>query len=159
MGYDVTRADLHTISDDLDYLYAQGEWSAWGVWVHSWTDVTLGDGNSKGRYCEINDLVLFMAELIFGTTTSVSGVVSLNYPATAANVYTAGFMLGKAALIDASTSFTYVGDLSFTNTTGAGLRYHAVGGTNIYTAPVDATVPFTWANADKMLVQGFYEKA
>lgn len=52
----------------------------WVSFTPSWTNVTLGNGSASGRYKYQNDDMMVQVTLVFGSSTSFGGVVSVAIP-------------------------------------------------------------------------------
>jgi hypothetical protein len=142
-GQVLTAAELNAIGTWEDFPGGTG-----------FTGITVGDGDLTQRYCEINDVVLFVASFELGSTSALtSGVFVL--PVTMSNLdYGSSFTSG---IIDGSTQY---GSFVRHNTTNAVLiRVATIGATYVQAGVVSSTVPFTWGSGDRIAIQGIYEKA
>ena len=121
------------------------------------TNVTLGNGSVSGFYERLGSYVVFGVHLSFGSTTSVSGLIGISLPFTAASgASTRNFInlslndtgtnayQGLGLIMDSATKF----DCYAVNTAGTYGSW-AAGGTS-------ATVPHTWANTDEIYGGGIY---
>lgn len=59
----------------------QNTTAAWVAYTPTLTNMTIGNGSVLGRYCQIGKSLLIRWVISFGTTTTVSGQVSLSLPA------------------------------------------------------------------------------
>lgn len=135
---------------------------AWTTWTPAWTNLTVGNGTTTARYIQRGKSVIADLYLLFGTTTSVSGTVAIDFPVAAAARYgTSGnhHIVGQALLTDEGTAIfnAYINCLNST-TTGT-LYVMTAGGTYVGQSGVTGTVPHTWANTDKISLQLIYEAA
>lgn len=149
---------LSGVLDEGMYAYLEGTneltfytGSAWRTvqlpqtnWSPTWVNLSVGNGSQTAVYSRAGDLVYIHVILTFGTTTSVSGTVSIsNLPVTGS---TTGVVLG-ANLIDASGSdalgMCRVSSTSVTLKTSTG-------------ANINATQPFTWTTSDVICFSGSY---
>lgn len=138
----VDATDLNTIA------------GAWDSFTVTLTNLTLGNGTATGFYKKIGRTVVYRVQVTFGSTSSVTGTVSINLPVTAASV------LGthQVIMFDDSTSTTYVGLVAPT-TTAAQLRVLNASATYGTLSALSSTVPFTWATSDIIRLSGVYEAA
>lgn len=133
--------------------------TAWSSWTPTWTNLSVGNGTVVAKYRQIGKLVFCRVSLIFGSTTTVSGLIEFSFPVTSvAYAGTVGTPLGVARLYDTSASALYPGQILRISTTLGGV---VIGGAGTYVNEVltAATVPFTWATGDEIVCQFFYEAA
>ena len=138
----VDAADLNTIA---------GAWDSFSV---SFSNLTIGNGTATGFYKQIGRMVVYRVSVTFGSTTSVSGAVSINLPVTGAAVQG----VHQVVMIDDSTSTSYPGVVA-PSTTAAQLRTINAAGTYATQVALSSTVPFTWATSDIIRLSGVYEAA
>lgn len=114
------------------------------------TNVTLGNGSITGRYQRVGAYCIVGIHLAFGSTTSVSGLIGISLPFTAAPDTTTR----------SSGNFSY-GDTGTTTYQGWGLvaesstkiDMYAVNSAATYAnvgTGTSATIPHTWANTDEI---------
>jgi hypothetical protein len=124
---------------------------AWTVWTPTWTNLTVGNGLITARYRRIGKTVHFALVFTFGSTSSISGAVSVSLPATAQN---ASLIHARFIMVDQGTAFV-AGNVLPNTTTSISLADATVAAL----ANVTATVPFTWTTNDVMYISGFFEEA
>jgi hypothetical protein len=133
---------------------------AWTSYAPTWTNVTVGNGTSTGQYAQIGKLIIVRAALVFGSTTSISGVVRVSFPVT--SVTYAGTAssqyIGAGSLQDATGSL-YEVVATWENTGRAILQAGDSSGAYLIRANVNSTVPFTWAVNDEIHIQLILEAA
>jgi hypothetical protein len=115
-------------------------------WVPTWTNLTVGNGTTAAYYAVSGDLVKMVINFTFGTTSAVTGSVSVatlpvNGPGTAP------FSGGSLILRDASGSDA-LGQITVATSTAA-LRTSTG-------AALSSTVPFTWTTSDQILIDTTY---
>lgn len=136
------------------------DFGRWQSYSPSWTNVTVGNGTAVTRYALVGKTVFYKVDLICGSTTSISGTVSLTLPITATLSATANRgAAGWAKYTDDSASASYNGDAELTSSTTIGARVFRTDGTYSTRNVVNGTAPFTWATTDELFLQGFYEAA
>lgn len=114
------------------------------------TNVTLGNGSVSGRYQRVGPYCLVGIYLSFGSTTSVSGLIGISLPFTAAAGGGSTRTLSLVALSDTGTNtFWGVGIIS-ESATRADFYAQNVGGTYSAISSTSSTVPHTWANTDEI---------
>ena len=69
----------------------------WTSFIPSWTNLTVGNGTNSGAYTQIGKTVFLRINLLFGSTTSVSGDICFTHPVTSAS-YADTTPLGVARL-------------------------------------------------------------
>jgi hypothetical protein len=117
----------------------------WAAYTPSLANVTLGNGTLTFRWRkESADTIHVRGKLVFGSTTSVSGLIGFGYPAGFTPV-TSPRNLGSCWVSDATASPPYFG------TVQAASSMFVYGNT---TTPrvtgTSATSPFTWAVSDEI---------
>ena len=116
----------------------------------TFTNLTVGNGTVEAYYTRIQDLVGVFVNIVFGSTTSISGDVQLNLPLD--RVSGTRLPLGNCMFSDTGTG-TFVGFvLSSTTVSQVIIR----SGTTLQ--PLSATAPFTWVATDILTVSLFYRK-
>ena len=135
-------------------LNAIGTWTAF---TPTWTNLTVGDGTLVAEYCAVNELVFWRVLLSFGSTTSISGSVAIDYPVPADNSFLGS--VGGQVYFDDQSGADYFGTLYRNSTTTANVRVFTVGATYVACSAITATVPFTWANGDDLVIEDWYKPA
>ena len=135
--------------------------SAWTDWTPTFTNLTTGNGTTIARYIQIGKIVSGYLIFTFGTTSSISGSVSVSLPVNMSTSYpqTRLVPIGTANFEDDSTQ-TYLGftggyrDLQrfFVHTYNASATY-------VTQSSLSSTVPFTWGNLDVIFANFAYEAA
>lgn len=135
--------------------------NAWTSFTPTWTNLTVGNGTQVAKYRQVGKILFFEVRLVFGSTTSITGRVSLDWPPIApANTAAANMANVVIELADYSDG-PYPG-FKFgqgANTTKFELLAVNAGGTYSKFALLSSTVPFTWATSDEINLSGFYEVA
>ena len=148
---DFSSGDVLTAAD----LNAIGTWEDY---TPTFTNITVGNGTLNASFCQINKFVAYTIELVFGSTTSVTGSgVIVTLPVTASNTYQAGNG-GQVTCEDASSS-DYWGTLFRFSTTAVGVLVGNTASTYLRLTSLSGSVPFTWASGDRLIIQDFYEAA
>jgi len=134
---------------------------AWQTWTPSWTNLTVGNGVTKAKYCKIGKTLVARLNLLFGTTTSITGAIGLAVPATPHSDYglTKYVPIGKALYVDEGSN-VYLGTPYLQlSTSSISLGTLGAAGTYVNAANVGvtATVPHTWANTDAISLELMYE--
>jgi hypothetical protein len=120
----------------------------------TWTNLTVGDATVTGNYWRINELVFWKVELIWGTTTSASGNVAIEYPVAGGLTY-ANAVGGSVYFEDASGGDFYGALYRFTSGRATVVALN-VAGTYASPTAMTGTVPFTWTSTDRLLIEDWY---
>lgn len=133
---------------------------AWTAWTPTWTNLAVGNGTLTAAYTVIGKTVHVRLLLDIGTTTSITGTISLTLPITAASGYTSGegSLIGVAKFLDDGTA-SYSGYLQINSTTACAPVVVTTGSTYAGLAGVSNTVPFGFATSDDISFTGTYQAA
>ena len=122
------------------------------TYTPSLTNVTIGNGSVSGWYQDTGDgWISFMVELVMGSTTSVTGAISITTPTTMESSYEPLTFTG--AVRDASP-VAYIPVIGRRDDT-AKFSMEAVRSTGL----VNATNPITFTTSDRIHIAGRYRKA
>ena len=132
----------------------------WTTWSPTWTNVTVGNGTVNARYSQMGKTVFVQIQLIFGSTTSITGNAIFTLPVTAstAALQTSENAQGWAVLRDATVG-NYYGWVNFRSSTTAAFEVGTTNATYLVKSDTSATSPFTWTTSDQMIADFFYEAA
>jgi hypothetical protein len=146
---------------DLDYTWtAPSSFGTWTSFTPTWTNLTPGNGTVTAKYVQNGKVVNFRVKIQFGSTTSISGSVSVNWPVAPASTEAAQGAI-TTVVFEKSGVGPKLGQVnnSAASTTKADLLVLNVAGTYTDVALTSSTVPFTWATNDQIYFQGTYEVA
>lgn len=129
-----------------------GTFGAWVGYTPTFTNLTVGNGTTAFTYLQVGKTVHVRGRLTFGTTTSVSGAISLSLPITATSGNFVPQVTVRAGGVD------YAAYMAATTTTVA---LSAIGSAGTYANRVttSSTIPGTWTNADNITFSATYEAA
>ena len=124
-----------------------------------WTNVTVGNGTTVARYVEIGKFVHFYVNFTLGSTSSV-GRIRLEWPvpvkdlqaAESANIHVEFYQTGVGPFF----GFAFIPGTGTLNFEPAATL---TSGTYATIQVTSATVPFTWAATDQILISGMYERS
>jgi hypothetical protein len=135
------------------------EWAGtYTSFTPTWSNLTVGNATNSGRYLRIGNHVHVEQTLIFGSTTSVSGSIYVDFPISGANTSNNENNLGTGILLDSGT-LIYSGNCVQNNGTLVRVETMATNGTYAYQVGTNATVPFTWTTNDRIILNYIYEVA
>jgi hypothetical protein len=156
-----TPTRLAVGANDLVLTAASGEATGlkytggYTSWTPTWTNLTLGNGSLTARYTQVGKTVRFDVQLVFGSTTSITG----SYPS-----FTLPVALAKSTSM-ANYYFLDSGTQKYFNSAymeSASVVYLIAGyaaANYVQESGVSSTVPFTWTTGDYFIVSGSYEVA
>lgn len=140
----VAQSDVNTLDD-----YEEG------TFTPTWTNLTVGNASvNSGRYLKVGRFVFGEINLIWGSTTSISGgVVSVDVPINMNFIGAAPY--GVMECIDTAVA-AYFGYIRLADANTLTLLAYAgvAGGAQ---SGVTATTPFTWGSGDTIDISFFYE--
>jgi hypothetical protein len=125
---------------------------AWTTFTPTWTNVTVGNASvNSGKYLKLGKIVFFRIDLVLGSTSAVTGAISVAFPVTAQ--VGSSFAVARGEAIDASTgdAFELHGRLSSSSV----FALLSDNGTKLVNTT--GSVPFTWAISDELHLTGWYE--
>jgi len=131
---------------------------AWTTYTPTWTaassNPSIGNGTLTGRYKIIGKTCFITVDITMGSTTTYgSGAWYIGLPQQAAS--SAGILL-SVTLLDSGTAWynALLNGARAAFTDKAEIQYHS--GVNL-TDSVSSSTPFTWANSDRVIINGSYE--
>jgi hypothetical protein len=125
--------------------------------LQSWTptlgNITVGNGAAIAKYQQFGDIVHWMYQLTFGSTTSFGGSIYISAPVTPDSSISYP-PSGNCWLVE-SGAYIYQGH---SITTGGNIYFYPniETGSYVRSANVNATVPFTWGTSDRIHATGWY---
>ena len=128
---------------------------AWTAFTPTWTGITVGNGVTGGNYCQIGKVVHCRAYITFGSTTSVTAAVDMNFPVTAVS-HTGNPHIGLARLLDASVG-AYNAVVVYLSTARVRVQRTFVSGSDVLTGELSSVSPFTWTTSDQIMLNFTYE--
>jgi hypothetical protein len=114
------------------------------LFTPTWGSVTVGNGTNTGRYVKAGGMVTVSIGLTFGTTTAITGSVSVNLP-----FAVVGTTSLNTVYLDSGTTW-YHGFHILNTSTNIGLS------SGLSLTAVTSTSPFTWTTSDAIFVSGSY---
>lgn len=153
-GDDILPAHMNAVQDEItaagDMLLNGWAQTKWQAYTPVFTNLSVGNGTLAGKYFKFGDLAVFRIDLVFGTTTSISGSVSVTFPVTAETGQS--FTVSHGEAIDTGTgSYGLHGRLASATT----FAVFADNGTSLLS--VAAAVPFVWTTGDELHLLGICE--
>ena len=132
------------------------------AYTPTFNGLSIGNGTVTSAYCRVNKFVHYWGRLVFGTTTSVSGVTYFTLPVdcdATQSLDTTSF--GNMYFYDLSASVVYPADgvSGASNASRAYMSALVTSGAYSTKINIGATVPFTWATGDIITWNFYYEAA
>ena len=157
------HSDINDAVEALETKVAIGNTVLGTYTAHTPTflNVTAGNGTTSGAYCRVNSFVHYYGSFTLGSTSAVTGSISISLPINInADVATGISTIGIMNLVDTSASVTYQGIARYNGASSscfAGvLRTDGTFGT--WQGP-NATNPMTWATGDSINFNLYYRAA
>jgi hypothetical protein len=122
----------------------------------TFTGYTRGNGTSVAYYMTVGKLVYVYVQETLGSTSSVSGAITMTLPLTASRQQSIPI---SRARIDDTGLTVYWGTLVPESTTTVTLYADGTDGTYAYFKSITSTIPMTWTNTDKFAYGFVYESA
>lgn len=132
--------------------------TAYTAYTATFTNVTIGNGTQEFEYARLGKFVHFVGYFTLGSTSSISGNITINLPLNADTTMNLQ-LIGNGAFTDAGTA-AYPAFV-FQNATGSVQLFTAnVAGTYIGgTVASSATIPFTFGTNDVFALNIVYKAA
>jgi hypothetical protein len=123
----------------------------------TYANLTTGNGTNTGRYLRIGNFVHVTQKFVFGSTSSVTGNVTCNFPFTA--VSTSGSLnMGGITFLDTGIK-GYSGFASLSSTTNWQPLVSDASGVYLGNAAMNATTPHVWGSTDEFYINYVFEAA
>ncbi len=128
-------------------------------WTPTYANLTVGNGTVVARYAHIGSLVYCWYELTFGSTSAISGDVTVSLPVAPSASYSSNENTVGHALFRDATGSRLTGVAHISTGSVVRLRVNNSGGTYLSESALSATIPFTWTTSDVLYWQAVYETA
>ena len=142
--------------DNADWVYPlTGKTTLPGSYVSytpTWTNLTVGNGTQSFNYMAINNFIHVQGIITLGSTTSISGGVSMSYPSGITGAGGNGEPIGFVRFNDSGTGQSFGVVLQSGTASVVALQVYNAAGTYLTNNTLSSTVPFTWAVNDSILV-------
>jgi hypothetical protein len=149
-----TTGQVLTVAGGVPSWATPGGGLTYSAWTPSYTNLSVGNGTEVARYAQSGKFVHCIYSLTFGSTTSISGGITISLPQTAAQA-----VGSTTAFFDDAGTAGYTGMIQMTSTTAVAVYY--IGAATAYTQffNLSSSLPFTWTTGDKIAFQLSYEAA
>ncbi len=139
-------------SNVRDNLKAVGD--AWTSYSPTWGGITVGNGTNSSAYIAAGKLIIFRAALTLGTTSSVTGQISVTLPVTAFTAFPGSFF---GTFQDSGTGWSPC--VIQPSATAITLYAYNSASTYLQANITSSIVPHTWASTDVIYSAGIYQAA
>ena len=130
----------------------------WVAYTPTFTNMTIGNATIRFRYSQIGKIVVVQGDVVFGSTTSISGIPVISLPVTASSLTAPSTQLGGAYAEDAGIT-GYPLMMRLNSSTSINVLAFGAAGTYVNSTPVASNVPFTWGTNDLFRFTITYEAA
>jgi hypothetical protein len=130
---------------------------AYTTFTPAFFNLTLGNGTASGRYLRIGNFVHATVKVAFGSTTSISGGVFIDFPVSA-NTAANNNNIGNVRFNDSGTA-AYFGSIIQNSGSNFAVFVQTANGTYSSESGLSATIPFTWTTNDEIYISISYEAA
>jgi hypothetical protein len=125
-----------------------------GTWTPAWTNATVGDGTSTGRYTKIGRMVYVEVDFLLGSTSTIGSNAEINNLPFVVN--TAFQSFGGGSFTDAGTNTHQASCIVINNTSRLIPTRFSISGAIAIQGLISATQPFTWAVNDRIRLSAVY---
>lgn len=132
---------------------------AWTSWTPTISGITAGNGVTTAKYQQIGKTLRFKLVFVFGSTSSISGNPNFTLPTASTAMIGTTPALGTGTFFDTSATKQYPVTVRQVDTTHLEVVCHFAANTYVEISGVNATVPFTFATGDEVVIVGAYEAA
>jgi hypothetical protein len=161
LGIGTTGQVLTVAGGVPTWATAGGASYTYTAFTPTWTNVTVGNATVTARYVEIDKFIHFYVNFTLGSTSSVTGRIRMDFPvaikdlaaAESANLHIEFYDTGTGPVL----GYHFIPVPGSPNTFEAAALNTA--GTYAAISVTNATVPFTWASTDQILISGIYERS
>ena len=158
-SHSLSHSDLNDAVEALETKVGIGNTvlGSYTAYTTTLTNVTVGNGVISGSYCLVNGFVHYYGSFTMGSTSAVTGSVSLTLPVNLNSDMNIRSTYGPCQYLDGSTR--YCGQTQRNSASSVLLCVDNTGGTYAISAFVASTTPFTWAVDDVMTWNLYYRAA
>lgn len=125
---------------------------AWTTFTPTFTNLTVGNAAVSAKYLQVGKVVVYRGRLVWGSTTTASGVTKVSLPASRNG---SPITNGSGFIYDSSPGRFYLIVCNAVDASAAEFYHTEAGGGGIMTG-LD---PFTWASGDVLQWTITYEAA
>lgn len=124
----------------------------------TFVNITAGNGTTLGAYCRVNNWVHCYGSFVMGTTSAVTGGITINLPINGnADMSSQGQNYGLVSFVQNATGTVFAGVARYNgsvSTVTASVQNAA--GAYLQNQNANATVPMTWTTNDRINFNLYY---
>ena len=120
-------------------------------------NVTVGDGVITGSYCRVNGFVHYYGSFTLGSTSAVTGTVTITLPVNLNSDMNIRSTYGTCQYLDGATR--YNGQTQRSSDSSLNLAVDLTNSTYAQSSLIASTTPFVWGNTDVMTWNLYYRAA
>ena len=126
----------------------------WAPYTPAFAGFTLGNGTVDAAYTQIGKTVHYRCLITFGSTTAITGTVTVSHPVTAE----VGESVMPTVLYRPDAGGFYLGMVTPNGAVSSIMRVPVqTSGGDMVASSITATVPITWATGGTISIAGTYE--
>lgn len=137
---------------DMDFTWTASSGTTWTAYTPTYSNITVGNGTVSARYAKSGKFVFVTWTFTLGSTSSYGNSPRVSLPSTAASTN----FVDMTYALDGGTN--EMNGLTFMPSTTQMTFYVNISG-YYGISPSSATVPWTWGNTDKIIMNLTYEEA
>ena len=140
---------MENLADAIDTTVS--DFGNWTTFTPQWTNLTVGNATQDAAWARVNDVIFVQFRLVWGSQTTMTSQPRFDLPVTSTN-YVIYHQMGVCSLYDTGTA-VYPAFVAY-QSQSAYIRRPVVSGSNLSSAGLQSTTPFTWTTGDYMM--GFF---
>jgi hypothetical protein len=157
------HADINDAVEALEAKVAIGNTvlGTYTAYTPTFLNVTAGNGTTSGAYCRVNSFVHYYGSFTLGSTSAVTGAISIVLPINInADVAVGISTIGIMNLLDTSANTTFQGMARY-NGASSSCFAGVINASSTYGSwiALNATSPMTWATGDSINFNLYYRAA
>ena len=157
------HSDLNDAVEALEAKVAIGNTvlGTYTAYTPTFTNLTVGNGTVVGAYARTNDFAHVYGSITLGSTSSVTGSVSIVLPINiSASMSLSSMSYGSIFILDTSAVVRYVGTTRYNATSNSVFAgSFGASSTDAFFTTMTATTPITWATSDILTWNLYYRAA
>ena len=153
------HSDINDAVEALEAKVAVGNTvlGTYTSYTPTFANITAGNGTTTGAYCRVNNFVHYYGSFTLGSTSSVTGAISINLPINLnADIQNSFMSYGNCSLYRLSTTSMFQGQTKYNSASSVAVGCTTVNATYGYYTVANATVPFAWTTGDVIAFNLYY---
>ena len=146
---------IRTLGNGIDTSVGTGL-LAWTAYTPTLGGVTVGNGTTSFFYSRIGKTVFVKGKFTLGSTSAITGSISVSFPFTARNNIVVYSINGNCMFFNNSV---LIQGQNYYGSSSVNLQALLANGTYVTGTPTSGSVPFTWLNGHSFTIECTYEAA